>query len=93
MVDRQNHDSEVSSSTPLEEVALEEFAASFRGELIRPEASTSTSSPTRGRSGCARAIAPRSTRGSWHSRTSGIQRTSSGSTRTLGPLPPCNGTL
>jgi FAD/FMN-containing dehydrogenase len=37
MVDRQNHDSEVSSSTPLEEATLEEFAASIRGELIRPE--------------------------------------------------------
>ena len=37
MVDRQNHDSEVSSSTPLEEATLEEFAASFGGELIRPE--------------------------------------------------------
>jgi hypothetical protein len=29
MVDRQNHDSEMSSSTPLEEATLEEFAASF----------------------------------------------------------------
>jgi FAD/FMN-containing dehydrogenase len=37
MVDRQDDHSEMSSGTPLEEATVEEFAASFKGELIRPE--------------------------------------------------------
>jgi hypothetical protein len=37
MVDRQDDHSEMSSGTPLEEASVEEFAASFKGELIRPE--------------------------------------------------------
>jgi FAD/FMN-containing dehydrogenase len=40
MVDRQDDHSEMSSGTPLEEATVEEFAASFKGELIRPEDAT-----------------------------------------------------
>ena len=37
MVDRQDDHSDMPSGRPLEEATVEEFAVSFRGELIRPE--------------------------------------------------------
>jgi FAD/FMN-containing dehydrogenase len=37
MVDRQDDHSEMTLGKPLEEATVEEFAASFRGELIRPD--------------------------------------------------------
>ncbi|CAN5837865.1 hypothetical protein BH18ACT11_BH18ACT11_03520 [soil metagenome] len=37
MVDRQDEHSDMPSGDPLEEATVEEFAASFGGELIRPE--------------------------------------------------------
>ena len=37
MVDRQDNHSEMPLGRPLEEATVEEFAVSFRGELIRPE--------------------------------------------------------
>ena len=37
MVDRQDEHSDMSLGSALEEATVEEFAASFRGELIRPE--------------------------------------------------------
>jgi FAD/FMN-containing dehydrogenase len=37
MVDRQDDHSDLPSGRPLEEATVEEFAVSFRGELIRPE--------------------------------------------------------
>jgi hypothetical protein len=37
MVDRQDERTNLPSGYPLEEATVEEFAASFGGELIRPE--------------------------------------------------------
>ena len=37
MVNRQDDHSDMPSGRPLEEATVEEFAVSFRGELIRPE--------------------------------------------------------